>query len=51
MELKSGTVKTGLSPLLVLDIVGNEEDDKEGRPVEVGGRATSLVAAGGPKFT
>lgn len=55
MELKSGTVKTGLSPLLALDSVGNgdddKDDDKEGRPVEVGGGATILVAAGGSKST
>lgn len=47
MELKSGTVKTGLSPPLALDSVANEEDDKEGRAAEAGGGATILVAAGG----
>lgn len=56
MELKSGTVKTGgLScPLLVLGRVGNEEDDREGRAVEVGGGgggAAILAAAGWPEFT
>jgi hypothetical protein len=43
VEPKFGTVKTGL---LALVRVGNEEDDKEGRAVEVGGGATILVAAG-----
>ena len=54
MELKSGIVKTeGLPPLLAL---GNEEDDREWRAVEVGGGgggrgAAILAAAGWPEFT
>ena len=51
MELKSGTVKMGLSPRLALDSVANEEDDKEGRAVEAGGGATILEAAGGSEST